>query len=155
MTYEKFIQEYLARGLLKKQKPDFSAVENFILRAQKELKTAKANLSIDEGTAFTVAYLGMLHSGRALMLLKGFRAADGQQHKTVVEFMRYALGEEFKTIVEYFDKMRRKRNIFTYEVTIAISRTEADNAINNAEKFVSLIKHIIKKENPQQEFKFK
>lgn len=50
--------------------------------------------------------------------------------------------------------MRRKRNIFTYEIDVYISRTEANNAFETAMKFVELIKQNIKKENPQVEFKF-
>lgn len=57
MTYENFIKEYTAKGLLKKQKRDLHAIEKFISRAYKELKIAKANLAIDEGVAFTVAYI--------------------------------------------------------------------------------------------------
>lgn len=155
MTYEKFIEEYLGNGLLRRQKSNFQAIEKLILRAHKDLKTAKANLDIDEGIAYTIAYLAMLHAGRALMLLKGLRPADGYQHKTVVEFISYFLGKEFKAIVERFDKMRKKRNVFTYEVSISISKTEADNALNTAVKFVNLIKDIIKKENPRLNSNFK
>ena len=50
--------------------------------------------------------------------------------------------------------MRKKRNIFTYDVDISISKTEASNALNTAEKFVDLIKEIIKKDSPQAQFKF-
>ena len=154
MTYDKFIEEYLNKGLLKKQKPSFSAVEKLIARSAKDLKTAKANLVIDEGIAYSVAYLAMLRAGRAYMLLKGFRPVDGYQHKTVVEFMSYALPEEYKNMVERFDRMRRKRNIFTYEIDIAISRTEADNAFDTAAKFVDLIKDTMKENSPQAHFKF-
>lgn len=49
MTYEKFLEESLSKGLLRKQKADIRAVEKLILRAHKDLKTAKANLDIDEG----------------------------------------------------------------------------------------------------------
>jgi uncharacterized protein (UPF0332 family) len=154
MTYNQFVQDYLKNGMLKKQKTDFNAVEKLILRALKDLDVAKANLNIDEGIAFTVAYLGMLRAGRALMLLKGFRPDDGAQHKTVVEFSAYFVPEQFKDIIDYFDKMRQKRNIFTYEIDISISSTEANNAINTARHFVELIKDIIKKENPQAEFRF-
>ncbi|MBL7130246.1 MAG: HEPN domain-containing protein [Candidatus Omnitrophica bacterium] len=154
MTYKKFLEEYLNKGLLRRQKSDFRAIEQLILRSLKEVKVAKANLSIDEGTAYTVAYLAMLHAGRALMLLKGFRPADGYQHKTVVEFIAYFLEKKYKVIVERFDKMRKKRNIFTYEVSISISLTEASNAFDTAVEFINLIKNIIKKENPQAEFKF-
>jgi len=154
VTYKKFIEEYLSKGLLKEQRSGFKAVEKIILRANKDLKTAKANLNIDEGIAYTVAYLAMLRAGRALMLLKGFRPDDGYQHKTVVEFMGHLLGEESKNIVEHFDSMRRKRNIFTYEIDISISRIEADRAIDTAVNFVELIKSVIKKESPQTEFNF-
>lgn len=153
MTYEKFLEESLSKGLLRKQKSDLRAVEKLILRAYKDLKTAKANLDIDEGIAYTVAYLAMLHAARAFILLKGFRPADGYQHKTVVEFVSYFLGNEFKVITEQFDRMRRKRNIFTYEIDISISKSEAINALSTAARFVDLIKGIIRKENPQIEFK--
>ena len=63
------------------------------------------------------------------------------------------LGDEFKAITEQFDRMRRKRNIFTYEVDISISKSEAINALSMAARFVDLIKGIIRKENPQMEFK--
>lgn len=154
MTYEKFIKEYLNKGLLKRQKPDFKAIEKLILRAKKDLKTSKANLIIDEGIAYTISYLAMLRAGRAFMLLKGFRPSDGYQHKTVVEFMGYFLGKQFKPIVSRFDKMRKKRNVFTYDVGISISKTEANNALNTAVKFVDLIKENIRKENPQIGLKF-
>jgi uncharacterized protein (UPF0332 family) len=154
MTYEKFLEESLSKGFLRKQKADLRAVERLILRAHKDLKTAKANLDIDEGIAYTVAYLAMLHAARAFILLKGFRPADGYQHKTVVEFMSHFLGREFKVIVEQFDRMRRKRNIFTYEIDISISKSEASNALEKAKRFVDLIKGIIQKENPQMRFKF-
>lgn len=154
MGFEEFIQEYLGKGLIKRQKVDFSAVEKLILRSQKDLEAAKANLVIDEGIAFSVAYLAMLHAGRAFMLLKGFRHSDGAQHRTVGEFIEHCLSKDYKTIVQHFDSMRRKRNIFTYEVDISISGTEAKNALDNATKFVKMIKEAARKENPQAEFKF-
>ena len=154
MSYEKFVEEYLVKGLLKKEKSSFSAVEKNILRSAKDLKTAKANLKIDEGIAYTVAYLAMLRAGRAFMLLKGFRPADGYQHKTVVEFMGHCLGQEYKNMVERFDSMRRKRNIFTYEIDVSISYTEAEKAFDTATKFTNLIKEIIRRDNPQEHFKF-
>jgi len=154
MTYKKFVDEKLSEGLLKKQKPSFVAVDKLIIRSEKDLKTAKANLVIDEGIAYSVAYLAMLRAGRSFMLLKGFRPADGYQHKTVVEFMEHSLGEEYRNAVERFDRMRRKRNIFTYEIDVTISRTEAESAFDAAVKFVNLIKGIIKEENPQGHFKF-
>lgn len=100
MTYDTFVQEFLAKRLIKEQKPDFKSAEKLILRARKDIKAAEATLNIDEGIAYSVAYLAMLRAGRALMLLKGYRPVDGYQHKTVVEFMAHCLGKEFVSIVE-------------------------------------------------------
>ena len=152
MSYDNFIADYLTKGLLKRQKSAIAGVEKILTRSAKDLKTARANLKIDEGIAYTVAYLAMLRAGRAFMFLKGFRSSDGYQHKTVVEFVREALGKECSVIIERFDRMRRKRNIFTYEVDVTISHTEAVNALHTAEEFVRLIVDKVKKENPQRHF---
>jgi len=154
MTYDKFISESLAEGLIKEQKSSISAVEKLFKRSTKDLLASKANLKIDEGIAYTVAYLAMLRAARGFMLLKGFRPSNGYQHKTVVQFVGEALGKEYAGIIDRFDRMRRKRNIFTYEIDTTISRTEAVEALHTAEEFVKLIIKIVSKENPQENFKF-
>ncbi len=88
------------------------------------------------------------------MCLKKFRPADGQQHKTTVEFASHILGDKYKKLVRYFDKMRKKRNIFTYEVSISISKSECKNAIAKASKFIKIVLNKIKQEKPQIEFDF-
>ncbi|MDD5009643.1 MAG: hypothetical protein PHU49_05925 [Syntrophorhabdaceae bacterium] len=107
MTYDKLVSEYLFRGLIQKQKSSIADVEKLLARSTKDLKTAKANLKIDEGIAYSVAYLAMLRAGRAYMLLRGFRPSDGYQHKTVVEFVGQALGKEYRDVIEHFDRMRK------------------------------------------------
>jgi len=154
MTFEQFIKDYSGKGLIKPQKTNIRTIENLISRSFKELKIAEANIKIDEGTAFTVAYTAMLHAGRSLMFLKGFRPSDGYQHKTVVDFVSLILGEKYEVLVQRFDKMRRKRNLFTYEVSINISEMEVKNALKSASQFVKTIKDLIEKENPQYKFKF-
>lgn len=154
MSYEDFLKPYIEKGLLKEQKTDFNAVTQTIIRAQRDLKTARANLAIDTAIAYTVAYSAMLRAARAFMLLKGYRPDDGAQHKTAVEFMAHYLGEKYKAITGKFNVMRRKRNDFTYDVEVLISRDEAQNALETAADFVKTIKDKIIESNPQREFKF-
>lgn len=45
--------------------------------------------------------------------------------------------------------MRRKRNQFTYDPFLPVSKIEAENALITAEEFVKIVQEIIKKENPQ------
>lgn len=154
MNFDDFIKEYSKRKLIKKQDKNAVAVKNLITRSYKEIKAAKANIAIDEGIAFTIAYTAMLHSGRALMIFKGFRPNDGFQHKTVVDFASIVLGEHYKTLVKRFDKMRRKRNIFTYEANISISKEEVNNGLESAENFIKAVRDLIEKEDLQHKFKF-
>ena len=154
MTFDDFIKEYSKRRLIKKQDKNPIAVKNLITRSYKEIKAAKANIAIDEGIAFTIAYTAMLHAGRALMIFKGYRPDDGYQHKTVVDFASIVLGEHYKTLVKRFDKMRRKRNIFTYEANISISKEEVNNGLESAENFIKAVRDLIEKEDPQHKFKF-
>jgi len=154
MTFDDFIASYKNQGLIKEEKINLKGIGNLIARAYKEIKIAEANVSIDEGTAYTVAYTSMLHAGRALMFVKGLRPSNGYQHKTVVDFTAIVLGNEFKTLTQHFDKMRRKRNLFIYEVNISISEDEVATALKSASSFVKAIRDIIEKENPQHKFEF-
>jgi uncharacterized protein (UPF0332 family) len=154
MMFDAFTKDHVLKGFIKKQKRDFPAIDAMVSRAMREIEIAKATAVIDEGTAFTVAYSAMLHAGRALMLAKGFRPIDGAQHKTVVAFAGAYLGTEMKHIILQFERMRKKRNILMYEVSISISGTEVTSAVNSAMRLTCAIRDSIIAENPQQQFSF-
>lgn len=149
MDYRDTVKIMLNRGLIKKQKIDFSHIEALLLRAQKDIITAEANLKIDEEVTYNYAYLAMLRCGRSIVFMKEYRSVDGQQHKTIIELSGEILGEEFKSIVKKFDRMRRKRNQFTYDPFLPVSKIEAENALKTAEEFVKIVLKLIQKENPQ------
>ena len=154
MNYKDTVKIMLNQGLIKKQKVDFSHIEALLLRAQKDIVAAKANLEIDEEVTYNYAYLAMLRCGRSIVFMKGYRSVDGQQHKTIIELSGEILGEEFKSIVKKFDRMRRKRNQFTYDPFIPVSKIEAENALKTAENFVKIVFQLVQKENPQLRFGF-
>jgi len=154
MSFETFIKKSLRQGLIREQERSFKGMEKMIRRAYGEIDAAKANMKIDQGVAFTVTYTAMLHTGRALMLFKGYRPSDGYQHKTVVDFAANLLGEKYKSLTQRFDIMRRKRNIFTYEVSISFSETEVNSALKSAESFIGTVRDAIGSEDPQHKFKF-
>ena len=154
MDYKDTIKIMLNQGFIKKQKVDFSQIEALLLRAHKDIVAAKANLEIDEEVTYNYSYLAMLRCGRSIVFMKGYRSVDGQQHKTIIELSGEILGEEFKSIVKKFDHMRRKRNQFTYDPFIPVSKIEAENALKTAEEFVKIVLKIVLKENPQLRFSF-
>lgn len=146
-----FIKEYKQKGLIREEKIGFDQVIKHIDRARKDLKVAEANLDIDVEAAYSYAYLAMLRMGRALMFSRGFRPVDGEQHKTVVSFCEDALGPEFLEITRHFDRMRKKRNRFTYdEPDLLVSEIETKAAFASAKEFVGKVLKFIQEKNPQQ-----
>jgi len=91
----------------------------------------------------------MLRCGRSIVFMKGYRSVDEQQHKTIIELSGEIPGKEFKNIIKKFDRMRRKRNKFTYDPFIPVSKIEAENALKTAEEFVKIAVELVQKENPQ------
>ena len=143
------IQDLLKAGYLKSQPSDEGQAMKLLVRAAKDIRTARANLSIDEEAAYTFAYLAMLRSGRALLFIKGFRPAEMRQHKTVVEAAGFFMGKKYQELIDRFEFMRRKRNQFTYEPDLPLSETESKQALASAENFVEQIRRLIAEDHPQ------
>lgn len=152
MSYKDRIKVMLDQGLIKKQKVDFPHIEALLLRAQKDIIVAKSNLEIDEEVTYNYAYLSMLRCGRAIIFLRGYRSVDGQQHKTIIELSGEILGKGFKNLIRKFDRMRRKRNQFTYDPFLPVSKTEAEDVLKTAEEFVAKVIKQVQDENPQLGF---
>lgn len=145
-----FLKIYQRNGLIKKEKIGFDQIIKHIDRAGIDLKVSRKNLKIDAEAAYNYAYLSMLRMGRALMFSYNYRPIDGRQHKTVVEFCEYVLGKEYAILIKYFDKMRQKRNKFTYdEPGLIVSNTETIDALKKAEEFAEKTAKFIHKKNPQ------
>jgi len=146
-----FLKSYEDRGLIRRENIGFDQVIRHFDRVKKDLKVAEANLAIDAEAAYNYAYLAMLRTGRALMFSYGYRPIDGEQHKTVVAFCGHILGADFLELVKHFDRMRKKRNQFTYdEPGLLVTDTETKNAFASAKQFVALISQFIQNKNPQQ-----
>jgi len=140
VNYKDTAKRLLNGGLIKKQEVNFNQIDALLFRAKKDLIASKVNLEIDEEVTYNYTYLAMIRCGRAIMFMEGYRPTDGQQHKTVIELAGKILGEEkFINIVKKFDNMRRKRNQFTYDPSLPVSKLEAKNALKTAEEFVKKI----------------
>jgi uncharacterized protein (UPF0332 family) len=133
-----------SQGLIEKVEPNLGNVKKALERAQRDLRTARATLDIDEEWAYTIAYHAMLRAGRALMLYLEWRPKGKDQHKTVGEFCSRILGEDYRTLINKFHRMRQKRHKFVYEIESRISRTEAKDSIESAKKLTDVIIRITK-----------
>lgn len=136
-------------GLIEFIGVDSKQASSNLKRAEKDLGTAHENLGIDIEWAFTIAYHAMLRAGRALMLAKGYRSKGKDQHRTVVAFVDIVLGAEFKNLVSGFDRMRRRRHDFIYDVGRPISKFEVEKSIADSKILVEVIEKVIEDMNPQ------
>ena len=144
-------QEFVKRGLLKPEKIGFDQINRIINRANRNLKSAKTLIKDgDEEGGFRFAYEAMLLAGRSLVFSFGLRPRAIGSHKIVVDFVEKILGKEYKILTQKFNKMRKERNYLIYGIGLTISKTEAENAIKTAEKFIEKIKQVIQKKNPQR-----
>ena len=148
---EDFLSDYQKAGFIRKENIGFDQVVAHVDRAYKDLKVAQATIALDAEASYNYAYLAMLRIGRALMFSYGFRPTDGQQHKTVVVFSEKVLGDDFAILTRRFDRMRQKRNRFTYdEPGLLVSEREREDAFALAKEFVEKVVAFIQKKNPQQ-----
>ena len=147
MTYEIFLKD----NLIKREKPDFEQIAYQLKRAQKDLKTAEANLPIDLTWAFAIAYHAMMRASKALMYSKGYLPTAKRSHKTIVELTKLILGGEYADIISRFSRMRRRRHDFIYDSKNHITTHEAKGSIETAKKLIDEIMALVKMENPEKD----
>lgn len=128
-------------GYIKKLPVSKRKVEDALGLAKRDIKTARNILEQDRDWAFSIAYNAMLQTIRALMFSKGYRPSGSNQHISVVRFAEMFLEEES---VVLFDRMRRKRHSTIYDTAGIISRKEAGNAVDKAERLIQEIETMIK-----------
>jgi len=153
-SFERFADSALQKGLLKKEKVAFSQVVLLLKKAHKNLKAAKANLSIDESVAFVTAYTAMLETARAFLLLNGYRPTGRGEHRTSVEAVGFLLGGDFRELIRDFNRMRRKRHEVIYEPAGLVSRQETERSLDIADEFLKKVVGLMKQKHPQEEFPF-
>ena len=150
MSLKNILAKYADQGYLKQEKIGLDQIRALLAGATKNLIASKKNITIDEETCFAMAYYAMLKLSRAIIYLNGFRPNNGRQHKTAVEVSGLILGKNFEMLIKKFDKMRRKRNQFTYDPLMPLSREEAKNALKTASDFYKEVEKYLIKKDPQK-----
>ena len=139
MPYDRLLKS----NRIKPHRPDQNEITQLLQLAKRDLNTARRNLEEAPDWAYSIAYNSILQASRALMFFTGFRPRGSEQHATVVEFVEERLGSTFEAQVKLFDQMRRKRHRVIYEASGLVSRKEAEQVIEFAEKFGAQITEII------------
>jgi uncharacterized protein (UPF0332 family) len=148
-SLENYLNRLESQGFLEKETIGIDQVRALLRSSYKNIIASEKNLSIDEEACYTLAYNAMLKIARALVFLQSYRPSDGQQHKTTIEIAGRILGKEFSELIDIFDKMRKKRNQFTYDPMLPLSLTETKHALKTALDFYKKVKLFLDKKYPQ------
>lgn len=132
---------------MKKWKPQRATgdqVNRYFGAAEKKLVTARKILAIDEEACFQAAYDAMLKASLGFILRHGVRPrSQPGHHVAIIQFIETHLGKEHHAMVAAFDRMRRKRNQALYDVSGFISRHEAEQALEVAGRFLTVLRRSV------------
>ena len=126
---------------LKPQKVDWAQIERFLQSAEKKLASAHKILAFDEEACLQQAYEAMLKVSLGFMFSHGFRArSQPGHHIAIIEFVRGRIDTKHAGLLIVFDRLRRKRNVALYDDTGFVSRHDAEQALESAHDFISVIR---------------
>ena len=141
------LEELLKEGRIHKEKISSQEIQRALIRAERDLKTARKIMADDWDWGFSITYNAVLQASRAYMFAQGYRPSHGEGHKNTFTFMKIVMGKKYEDLISYFDRMRNKRNQAIYDVAGLITETEARNLFAKATEFVKLIRHSLADKN--------
>jgi len=127
-------------GLLRKTKPSKQYAIKSLETSLKYIQNAKDNLKMkNNNLVIFCSYTAMFHSARALLFKHGIKE---RSHICIVSYIRetYPL---LRNLSNQLDAYRRNRHNTLYALDFLISEYEAQQAIEDAEKFYQQIKTML------------
>lgn len=106
-----------------------------------------AGLSADR--RFATAYNAVLQLSKMSIASSGYRVTAGLgHHQKTFEAAKAALGRLGERYADYFETCRRKRNLMDYDAAEVATETEADELLERAREFQTLVEKWIEKNHP-------
>jgi len=149
MNSSNFLAKLEREGKLKRQKVGFDHLNDLLEAARRNFEAGRVLQGRVDEAAFKLFYDGLLQVGRAIVLLKGFRPDDGEQHKTTFAAAGEVLGPEYDDLIIKIQKFRTKRNDCVYDPKGLIGKSDAAAIHRTASLFWARVRARLEKENPQ------
>jgi hypothetical protein len=91
----------------------------------------------------------MLKASLGFMFSHGFRArSQPGHHIAIIEFVRTRIDKRHAALLVVFDHLRRKRNLALYDDTGFVSHHDAEQALEAARKYLSVLQSDITARKP-------
>jgi hypothetical protein len=149
MSSDSVLSKLAREGKLKRQKADLDYLNDLLEAARRNFEAARFVQGKVDEAAFKLFYDGLLQVSRAVVLLRGLRPDDGEQHKTAFLAAREILGPEYEDLVNKIQRFRVKRNECVYDPRGLIGKNEAEAIHQTAIEFWGKVRSYLEKEIPQ------
>lgn len=105
--------------------------------------------ALSEDRRFATAYNAALQTGKMAIACAGYRIASVPgHHRLTFEGAKLALGGSAAQLADYFDSCRRKRNEIDYTGAAIATTTEADELLEHARAFLTMVESWIDSTHP-------
>ncbi len=136
-------------GKLRRQAAELDYLEDLLAAARRNFEAGRLLLDKADEAAFKLYYDGLLQVSRAVLLFRGYRPDDGEQHRTTFLAAGEILGSRFEEVIRKIQKFRVKRNCCLYDPKDIIGPSEAAAIHKTAREFWSQVREYLKRENLQ------
>ena len=140
------LRQWEEHGWLKAESTSPAEISNLIEITDRDLRDARGEISSD--WRFGIAYNAALKLCMILLRAEGYRPAHGLQHYRTIQAMPLILGDERKVDADYLDTCRVKRNAVEYDYVGGASDRDADELIEFARGFRSVVKRWLEDSHP-------
>ncbi|MBI1849130.1 MAG: hypothetical protein HYR85_02170 [Planctomycetes bacterium] len=107
-----------------------------------------ALVGLSPDNKFGLAYDAVLLLSKMAIACAGYRVKGQGAHRTTFEALQLALGPTIAQKADYFDRCRRKRNEFSYDVAGVVSAREAQELLEHTRQFEKTVEAWIAKHHP-------
>ena len=129
---------------MKKLKPhtlDWAQIDRFLASADKKLASAHKILTFDEEACLQQAYEAMLKASLGFMFSYGLRArSQPGHHIAIIDFVKTRIDKKHASLLTVFDRLRRKRNMALYDDRGFVSHHDAEQALETAREYLTVIR---------------
>jgi hypothetical protein len=141
-------QQWLAKGDVKTHQTSKQEIDNLRALITRDLADA-AVVALSADRRFATAYNAALQAATIAIACSGYRvSARSGHHKITFEAAAVAIGGEATALSDYFDTCRRKRNVIDYMTSSVATDTEADEIVEQANEFRSVVEKWVRHRHP-------
>jgi hypothetical protein len=141
-------QQWLAKGDLKRHQTSKQEIDNLRDLITRDLADA-AIVGLSADRRFATAYNAALQTATIAIACSGYRvSARSGHHKVSFEAATVAIGTAAVALSDYFDTCRRKRNFIDYMTSSVATDTEADEIVQRANEFRTLVEKWVLAKQP-------